>query len=46
MRTVFYDTNVLLDTTEQIFKNEDNVFISDITLKELENIKSSYSKDP
>ena len=29
MRTVFYDTNVLLDTTEQIFKNEDNVFISE-----------------
>lgn len=42
----FYDTCVLLDYGDEIFQQEkDNFFVSDITLTELEEIKTSYKKD-
>lgn len=40
----FYDTNALLNLGEEAFKSE--FFISQQTLIEIENIKTSYSKDP
>lgn len=40
----FYDTCALLNNMK-IFKSNENFIISSITLKELENIKSSYTKD-
>ena len=40
----FYDTCALLNNIE-IFNSTENFIISSITLKELENIKSSYNKD-
>ena len=39
----FYDTNILLDLQEEIFK--EFFYISNISLIELENIKSSKTKD-
>lgn len=41
----FYDTCALLNLQEDIFKNNDNIWISNITLKELEQIKNSATKD-
>ena len=41
----FFDTCALLDFAEDIFQNEDKFYISNITLKELENIKTSATKD-
>lgn len=41
----FYDTSALLELKEKIFDSNENFLISAITLKELENIKSSYNKD-
>lgn len=40
----FYDTCALLNNIE-VFKSDENFIISSITLKELENIKSSHTKD-
>lgn len=41
----FVDTNVLLVLQEEVFKTKDTILISSITLKELENIKTSGTKD-
>ena len=41
----FYDTNALLILQDQIFKASDEIYISNITFKELENIKMSGTKD-
>lgn len=41
----FYDTCVLLDYGEEIFKKGEKFFISNITLQEIENIKNSRTKD-
>ena len=42
----FYDTCALLNLQEDIFKNnDDNIWISNITLKELEQIKNSATRD-
>lgn len=41
----FFDTNALLILQDEIFKLEDEIYISNITFKELENIKSSGTKD-
>ena len=40
----FYDTNALLDLQEEAFTEE--VYISSVTLEELESIKTSSRKDP
>lgn len=45
MSNYFYDTCALLDNFENIFNKQEHFFICDITLKELESIKSSYNKD-
>ena len=45
MQYLFYDTCALLDQGSFIFKSEQPFYISTITLKELEYIKSSASKD-
>lgn len=41
---IFYDTCALLDKLHRAFDN--NFLISNITLRELENIKTSANKDP
>lgn len=41
----FVDTNVLLALQDKIFKTKDEILISSITLKELELIKTSGTKD-
>lgn len=41
----FLDTNILLDNPKIILNFEDKFYVSSITLNELENIKSSGSKD-
>ena len=41
----FYDTNCLIDAADEIFNSEEEFYISNITLKELENIKTSSRKD-
>ena len=41
----FFDTNALLILQDEIFKLEDEIYISNITFKELENIKSSGTTD-
>ena len=41
----FYDTCVLLDYGEEIFKKNEKFLISSITLQEIENIKNSRLKD-
>ena len=43
MTAKFYDTNALLDLTEEVFKDE-YFYVSSITLRELENIKTNRSK--
>ena len=40
----FYDTNVLINMQDIIFNCEDRFYISNITYKELEHIKTSYNK--
>lgn len=42
---LFYDTSSLLLDSKNLFKNKTHFIISSITLRELENIKTSYSKD-
>lgn len=41
----FYDTCALLTNYQRIFQNDEEFYISDITLLELENIKTSLHKD-
>lgn len=41
----FYDTNALLSLQKKIFEIEQKFYISSITLNELENIKTSGTKD-
>ena len=45
MARIFYDTCALLNELHHAFETENNFFISNITLKELENIKTSDKKD-
>lgn len=45
MQHIFYDTCALLDLNKIIFSTEKKFYISSITLKELENIKTSAYKD-
>lgn len=45
MQHIFYDTCALLDQSKVLLQNNEHFFISSITLKELENIKSSSTKD-
>lgn len=42
---LFYDTNALLSLQKKIFETEQKFYISSITLNELENIKTSGTKD-
>lgn len=42
---LFYDTNALLKKLQQVFKEETPFMISIVTLKELEQIKTSGTKD-
>ena len=44
--TKFYDTSSLLLKGTDLFTTEEKFAISSITLKELENIKTSANKDP
>ncbi len=44
--TIFYDTCALLNKLHHAFSNEEKFYICDITLKELESIKTSNSKEP
>lgn len=46
MKNYFYDTNALLNANGKVFTPGSNIYISDITLKELENIKTSAARDP
>ncbi|WP_291566940.1 MULTISPECIES: PhoH family protein [unclassified Clostridium] len=41
----FYDTNILLDFLDEISSNGDKIYLSSITLKELEQIKTNRNKD-
>ena len=41
----FYDSNALLNLQEKAFVKDECFLISDITLKEIENIKTSLRKD-
>lgn len=41
----FYDTSSLLLKTDSLFQEEEHIFISSITLKELERIKTAANKD-
>lgn len=41
----FYDTCALLNQGKEVFNQDEKFFISSITLKELENIKTSANKD-
>ena len=43
---IFYDTCALLNKLHHAFKTNEKFYISDITLKELEGIKTSNSKEP
>ena len=43
--TKIYDTSSLLIKAEEIFNLDDKIVITNITLKELENIKTSINKD-
>lgn len=43
--TYFYDTCALLELQGEVFESEERFYISQITLKELENIKTSNWKD-
>lgn len=41
---LFLDTNILIDFYDIIFKADDNIFLCNITINELENIKTSFNK--
>ena len=41
----FYDTNAILNLQEKAFVKDECFLISDITLKEIEDIKTSFKKD-
>ena len=43
--TLFYDTCSLLDAQKEAFESSDKFYISSITINELENIKTSGTKD-
>lgn len=45
MAHIMYDTNALLDLQEEAFRDDSSFYITDITLKELEDIKTSGRKD-
>ena len=45
MNNYFYDTCSLLNIGKDLFNEERNIFISSITIAELENIKTSAAKD-
>lgn len=45
MQYLFYDTCSLLSLGKRVFENENPFYISSITLRELENIKTSSYKD-
>lgn len=45
MQYLFYDTCVLLNEGEALFLKDDPFYISNLTLKELEDIKTSSRKD-
>ena len=42
----FYDTSSLLLKADSLFETQEEIWISSITLEELENIKTSSNKDP
>ena len=42
---LFYDTCTLLDAQRDAFESNDKFYISSITINELENIKTSGTKD-
>ena len=46
MKYKFYDTCSLLQKVEHLFDDDSRMVISSITLNELENIKTSFNKDP
>lgn len=41
----FYDTSALLEKTNSLFKDDEEIIISTTVLEELENIKTSNKKD-
>lgn len=41
----FYDTNALLELGEKVLNNEEKFYLSSVSLRELENIKTSRNKD-
>jgi len=43
--TKIYDTSSLLIKAEELFNTNDKIVITNISLKELENIKTSTNKD-
>jgi len=45
MMNKFYDTSSLLLRAGNLFENNEHIFISSVTLNELENIKTSSNKD-
>lgn len=45
MNYLFYDTCALLEAQQTIFENNDKILISNITINELEDIKTSGKKD-
>ena len=45
MNYLFYDTCALLEAQQTIFENEGKILISNITINELEDIKTSGRKD-
>ena len=46
MQHLFYDTCSLLSCDKHIFSSEDKIYISNISFRELENIKTDTRKDP
>ena len=44
-KNIFYDTCSLLEELESVFTSQDHIYISSITLNELESIKTSSYKD-
>ena len=45
MQYFFYDTCSLLTEGKNVFNKDNKFYISNITFRELENIKTSFSKD-
>lgn len=46
MRNLLFDTNALLNVNGKVFFPDVKVYVTDTTLKELENIKTSGTRDP